>query len=490
MKTILAAAFMQETNRYCPGVTGLQDFANGSAYFDKDAILQAYKSSKSEMMACIHYFFDKPEYTVEPVCALSAAPGPVVAQDVWERVKDALVEAIRNTPKVDGIFLALHGAMVTEDYEDGEGELLEVVRELVGADVPIVAPLDLHANITKKMLQYADGLFPCDYYPHTDTYEAGIRAAECLYRTLEGQIRPVLCGCKLDMVFPYMPHEHPVFNPFLLEAQGMRGTGELIDVTICHGFFPADIYEQGVTVLAIANGDRELAQKTADSLGAKIFDARKELRRSYLTVDEAIERAKNSDTYPVVIADVADNPGAGATGDAPELLKKFIEHDVQDAVMAILFDPETVAMAEKAGVGNEVEVAIGGKRIPHITGGPVRCKAYVKAITDGRYRNRDKMYHGKLNNLGKTALLRIGGIYVVVTSVRMQALDLEVYRSVGIQPQDMKILAVKSTMHYRASFSNVSSVMLEVETPALAIQSPEAAPLEHSRRPIYPLDDI
>lgn len=490
MKTILAAVFSQETNRYCPGVTSLQDFANNSAYFDKESILRAYKNTKSEIMACVDYFSNKPEYTVEPVCALVAAPGPVVAQEVWERVKESLTEAIRKTPQVDGIFLALHGAMVTEEMEDGEGELLEVIRGLVGPEVPIVASLDLHANITKKMLQNADGLFPCDYYPHTDTYEAGERAADCLYRTLEGEIRPVLCGCKLDMVFPYMPHEHPAFHPFLAEAQGLRGTGDLIDVTVCHGFFPADIYEQGVTVLAVADGNQELAQKTADSLGAKIFAARKELRRDFLTVDEAIERAKNSDTYPVVIADVADNPGAGATGDAPELLKKLIEHDVQDAVLAILFDPETVAAAEKAGVGNEVEVAIGGKKIPHITGEPVRCRAYVKMITDGRYRNRDKMYHGRLNNLGKTALLQIGGVYVVVTSVRMQALDLEVYRSVGIQPQDMKILGIKSTMHYRASFSKVSSVLLEVETPALAVQSPEAAPLAHSRRPIYPLDDI
>ncbi len=490
MKTILAVCFNHETNRYCPGVTGLQDFADNAAYFDKDSILKAYNGVKNEVMAYINYFSDKADYTVEPVCALVAAPGPVVAQSVWERVRDSVLEAIRKTPKVDGILLALHGAMVTEHYEDGEGELMEAIRREVGESVPVMASLDLHANITGKMLTFADGLFPCDYYPHTDLYEAGQRAAECMYRTLEGEIRPVVCGCKLDMVFPYMPHEHPVFKPFLQEAQSLRGAGNLIDVTICHGFFPADIYEQGVTVLAIANDDRELAQNTADTLGTKIFAARRELRRNFLTADEAIAQAKSSDAYPVVIAEVADNPGAGATGDAPGLLKKFIEHDVQDVAMAIMFDPETVAAAEKAGVGNEVEVSIGGKVIPEITGGPVRCKAYVKVITDGKYRNRDKMGHGRVCNLGKTALLQIGGVQVIVTSVRMQTYDLEVYRSVGIQPQDMKILAVKSTMHYRASFSNVSSVMLDVETPALAIQSPEAAPLAHSRRPIYPLDDI
>jgi len=490
MKTILAACFNHETNRYCPGVTSLQDFANNTAYFDKAAILQAYRGVKNEVVAYMDYFSDKKDYTVEPVCSLVAAPGPVVAQSVWESVRDSILTAIRNTPKVDGILLALHGAMVTECFEDGEGELLEVLRREVGADVPILASLDLHANITRKMLQYADGLFPCDYYPHTDLYEAGLRAAECMHRTLAGEIHPVLRGCKLDMVFPYMPHEHPMFNPLLLEAQSLRGKGELLDVSICHGFFPADIYEQGVTVLAVADGNGELAQKTAEELGSKIFAARKELRRSYLTADEAIEQAKNSGTYPVVIAEVADNPGAGATGDAPGLLQKLIEHDVQGAAMATLFDPETVIAAEKAGVGNEVEVSLGGKTLPEITGSPISCKAYVKAITDGKYRNRDKMGHGRLCNLGKTALLQIGGVQVIVTSVRMQTYDLEVYRHCGIQPQDMKILAVKSTMHYRASFGNVSRVMLEVETPALAVQQPTSAPLAHSRRPIYPMDDI
>ena len=490
MKTILEAVFNHETNRYCPGVTGLQDFADNVAYFDGASVLRAYEGAKNEITAFVDTFADKAEYTLLPVAALVAAPGPVVAQEVWEKWKDTLLAAIEKSPKVDGILLALHGAMVTEAFEDGEGELLEAVRKAVGKDVPVIATLDLHANITPKMLQNADGLFAYEEYPHIDMYETGLRAAACMYRTLEGEIRPVICGCKLDLVLPYMPTAHPVFAPLFAEARSLRGMGNLIDVTICHGFFPADIYEQGVTVLAVADGDRELAQKTADALGAKVFAARRDLQRDFLTPDEAIQQAKNSDTYPVVIADVADNPGAGATGDAPGLLKKLIEYDVQDAAMAILFDPETVAAAERAGVGNEVEVSIGGKVLPEITGGPVRCKAYVKALTDGKYRNRDKMGHGRMCNLGKTALLQIGGVQVIVTSVRMQTYDLEVYRHCGIQPQDMKILAVKSTMHYRASFGNVASVMLDVETPALAVQSPVAVPLAHSRRPIYPLDDI
>jgi microcystin degradation protein MlrC len=311
-----------------------------------------------------------------------------------------------------------------------------------------------------------------------------------MYKTLEGQIRPVLCGCKLDLILPYMPTEHPVYAPFLAEAKSLWGKGNLIDVSICHGFFPADIYEQGVAILAVANGDAALAQKAADDLGAKMFAARGQLTRECLTPDEAVRQALHSESYPVVLADVADNPGAGASGDGVELLRKLLEYKADKVAVSSIFDPETVEIAEKAGVGSEIEIDLGGKMMPQFTGGPLHCRAYVKAISDGKYRIRDKVYQGRIANMGKTALLQIDGIYVIVNSVRVQTLDLEAYRSVGIQPQDMQILVTKSTIHYRASFSNVASVMLEVEAPALAVQQPTSAPLAHSRRPIYPLDDI
>ena len=490
MKTILTAAFVQETNRYCPGVSSRQNFIDYTAYNGKEEILRGYKDRRSDFGAMIRYFSGRENYDLIPIIAWIAAPGPVVEQSVWQMVCDTRLEAIKNTPKVDGILLSLHGAMVTENSEDGEGDLLEVLRRQVGDTVPIITSLDLHANITRKMLANADAFFPCEYYPHTDDYDAGLRAADCMRRTLEGQITPVMRCCKLDMVLPYMPHAHPAFAPLLAEAQSLRGKGNLIDVSICHGFFPADIYEQGVAVLAVADKDADLAQKTADVLGEKVFAARRDLRRTFLTPKEGVRQALQSESFPVVLADVADNPGAGASSDGTELLRKMIEMDVQDAVVATIFDPETVAKAEEAGVGNEVEIDLGGKVVPQITGGPIRCKAYVKMLTDGKYRNRDIMNTGRIVNTGKTALLKIGGIYVIVASVRVQCYDLEVYRSVGIRPEDMKILVVKSTIHYRTSFGNVASAMLDVEAPALAPQCPEAMPLAHSRRPIYPLDDI
>ncbi len=490
MKTILTAEFKHETNRYAPGITDFAEYERRNAVFGEAAVRERFAGAKNETTAFFHFFADKEDYEIIPVLAMNAAPGPVVEQSVWQTVADRLVEAIEKTPKVDGLLLSLHGAMATEDYEDGEGELLEVLRNKVGKDVPIIVSLDLHANITQKMVDNADGLFPFDYYPHTDMYETGLRAAKCMFRTLEGEVRPILRWSKLDVILPYMPTEHPAYRPFLTQTHNHRENGKMIDLGICHGFFAADIYEQGVAVLAVADGDADLAQQAANDLGKQIFAARKQLRRSFYTPEEAIRLAMESDTYPVVLAEVADNPGSGGSTDAVTLLKTLIEMGAQDVAMAVVYDPEVVAIAEKAGVGATIHVELGGKLAPQITGGPLECDAYVKVITDGNYRNRDKMSQGLLTKFGKCALLCIGTIQVIVCSTRTQPWDLEVYRHCGIQPQDIKILVVKSAAHFRASFSTVSKRILDVETPALAPQNPEMLPLARCRRPIYPLDDI
>lgn len=490
MRTILTAEFRHETNRYAYGITDMQAYRQRNAVFGEAAVRQQFAGAENEMTGFDDYFADVPGYQVVPVLAMNASPGGVVAQSVWELVKDSLLEAIDQTPQLDGLLLCLHGAMVTEELEDGEGELLQILRQRLGTNVPIVATLDLHANVTEKMIRNVDAFFAYDYYPHTDLYETGKRAARCMHRALEGEVSPVTAYCKLDMMLPYMPTENPTFAPFLAQALKMREKGKLIDVTICHGFFASDIYEQGVAVLAVADGDVQLAQKTADELGAQIFSARKQLRREFLSVQEAVAQALSSTQFPVVLADVSDNPGSGGSVDSTALLRELIKQDAQDAAVSVIYDPETVQQAKEAGIGNRISVQLGGKIAPEVTGGPICCDAVVKALTDGKFRNQGKMWHGVQMNFGDCALLQIGGVLVIVCSVRAQPLDLEVYRHCGIQPEKMKILMVKSAAQFRASFGTIAAQILDVQAPALAPQNPQALPLSHSRRPIYPLDDI
>lgn len=489
MKTIICAQFKQETNRYAKGVSGLKEYSQREYLFGEAAIREHFWGTESEMGG----FFDTLDpcdCRLIPVLALNASPGPVTAQMIWQQVADSLLAAIDEQTCVDGILLALHGAMVTEEMEDGEGELLELLRRKVGEHVPIMSSLDLHAHVTAKMIKNATALFPYDYYPHTDGYATGIRAARCMWDTLQGKVRPVMKWKKLDMIFPYVPTAGEHFAPLLKQAQTWREEGTLIDATICHGFFAGDIYEQGAAVVTISDNDPELAQTLADQLGAKVWASRKLLDRHFYDAQEAVRLAMEATEYPVVLADVADNPGSGATTDSVLLLQKLVEAGAQDAAIAVIYDPDVVQQSRKAGVGATIRVALGGKIAPEITGGPYHCKAVVEKLTDGCYRNRDEMNRGLCMHFGDCALLRIDGVQVIVCSAHSQPYDLEIYRHCGIAPENMKILVVKSAAHFRASFGTVAKAIYDVETPALGPMRPQALPLAHSRRPIYPLDEM
>lgn len=490
MKTIICGQFKQESNRYAKGVSGLKEYEEREYLFGEDALREAFQGAKNELGGFFDVLDKEPECRLIPVLALNASPGPVTAQSIWQQVADTLLAAIDREPSVDGVLLALHGAMVTEEMEDGEGELLALIRQKVGPDVPIVTSLDLHANVTEKIMANATALFPCDYYPHTDFYEAGVRAAQCIWGSVTGAIRPVMRWKKLDMIFPYVPTASEAFAPLLKKAQHWRDSGRLLDATICHGFFAGDIYEQGAAVLTVADGDAPLAQTLADALGAEVWAARKQLDRQFLMPQEAVKLALQAEEYPVVLADVADNPGSGATTDSVVLLRHLLEAGAEDVAFAVIYDPQVVEQAWQAGIGAQIEVDLGGKLAPEITGGPLHCTAYVEKLTDGCFRNRDRMNKGVLMLFGNCAVLRIGGIRVIVCSNHAQPYDLEIYRHCGIRPEEMKVLVVKSAAHFRASFGTIAKQIYDVETPALGPMRPQMLPLAHSRRPIYPLDDM
>ena len=261
MKHIICGQFKQETNRYAAGVSDEKAYRNREYYFGEDAVRAFAKGTKGEMGGFFDVLDSKEDCRLIPVMALNASPGPVTGQAVWDQVAEALLETIKTVPSVDGVLLALHGAMVTEQMEDGEGELLQRIRALVGPDVPIIASLDLHANITAKMVEHATALFPCDYYPHTDFYETGMRAAQTMWKAVNQEITPVMRYRKLDMLFPFVITDMGPVVPLLRKAQSLREAGTLVGASICHGFFHSDIHELGAAVLAIADDDGDLAQK-------------------------------------------------------------------------------------------------------------------------------------------------------------------------------------------------------------------------------------
>lgn len=488
MKKIICGQFKQETNRYAPGVSDERAYRNREWFWGEEAIRAHYLSERTELSG----FFDELDICEDcqliPIMALNASPGPVTAQGVWEQVVDGLLVAIDEQPKVDGVLLALHGAMVTEDMEDGEGELLQRLRQRLGPDVPIVTSLDLHANVTKLMIENATALVSYDYYPHTDCYETGRRAAKIIWQTITGVAKPVMCWHKLSMLFPFVNTDSGPVVPLLKKAQALRETGELMSASICHGFFHSDIYDLGACVLTVADGDANLAQKHADELSEDIWNIREQLMREFYSPEEAIRLALEIENGPIVLADVADNAGSGATMDSVMLLRKLLDMGAADVAFAAVCDPQVVRQAKQAGIGATIQAELGGKQAPELTGGPICSTAVVEKLTDGCFYNQGEMRHGLKVNFGDCALLRIDGVQVIVCTNHEQPYDLEIYRHFGIEPKKKKILVVKSAVHFRADFKKIAERILDVETPALGCMRPQMLPLAHCKRPIYPLD--
>ena len=490
MKTIICGQFKQESNRYSPGISDKKAYQEREYLWGENEVKAHFVNTKTELGAFFDGLEPYEECQLIPVMALNASPGPVTAQSVWEQVAQEMLEAIDAQSQVDGVLLALHGAMVTEEMEDGEGQLLQQLRKRLGPDVPIVATLDLHANITTCMIENATALVSCDYYPHTDFYDIGLRAAKILWQAVTGEAKPVMAWHKMNMLFPSVITDRGPIVPLLKKTQSLWETGQLMSASICHGFFRSDIYELGAAVLTVADGNVQLAQSCADEIAEDIWSVKEDLMRKFFSPEEAIKLAMEAETGPIVLADVADNPGGGATMDSVVLMSRLLEMGATDVAIAAICDPQVVQQAKQAGVGATIQVELGGKQAPKVTGGPVCCTAVVENLVDGRFHNEGPMFHGLLMNYGDTALLQVNGLQVIVCSNHAQPYDMGIFYHCGIDPAEKKILAVKSAVHFRAHYKTIAKQILDVETPALACMRPQMLPMEHCRRPIYPLDDL
>lgn len=472
MKKILVAQFKHETNSFCPAPADMTAYRNrvwdvGQEMFDKQ------RGLGTELGGFLAVLENRGDIQLIPSVSAEATPSGPVTAEVYEAVRGYLAAALEEHGPVDGVLIAFHGAMVSDGHDDGEGDLLEWLRSLVGWEIPVVASMDLHANVTAKMARCATALVPYENYPHTDMYETGCKAAQIMADTLDGKLVPKMAYRRIPFLLPLFPSDYPEMQALYREAAECQNRPGACSVRFTHGFFPADIEEMGMTVMAVADGDQALADELADRLEKKICDSLDTLKREYPELDEALDRAILPGEGPVVLADASDNPGAGGLGDTTHLLRRVLERGITGSAVAAITDPESVAACERAGVGAEVELQLGGGSDSTYSGGPLQVKAYVKKLTDGKYHYKGRMHRGLLMWMGKAAVVEIAGNTVIIASMPKQHLDLEVFRSHGICPEEQKILVTKSAVHYRASYGTVAREMIALALPGYASPLPE-----------------
>ena len=475
-----------ETNTFSPVITTIDNFKKGS-YHRGDEIIEAFQGTRTITGG----FLDVAEQlNLQPVPLLwtFATPSGMVDQAAYQTLKTEFLTLLQNAGELDGILLDLHGAMVTEELEDAEGDLIEAVREKVG-ETWIVTTLDLHANITDKMAHYSDVIIGFDTYPHVDCYERGFEAGQLLFGMNRGNVQPMMAYRQLPLLTS-PPAQCTMKLPMtdvidaLHELETERG---IVTATLSMGFPFADITDAGVSVLVTSNGDMALAETHADRFAAKIWEMREQFTFNLHSVEAAIEIANQTDGNPIVLADGADNPGGGGPCDGTTILQKFIEANVQDAVIAVIADPESVSRTVNAGVGNSVQLNVGGKTDTQ-HGAPVTVTGSIKTLSDGRFTLKGPMGRGTAGNMGRTAVVQVGGIEIILTERRIQPYDAQVLRSVGIEPTTRKLIALKSAVHFRANYTPIAHQILDVDTPG--VHSPNLFSYDYQklRRPIYPLD--
>ncbi len=466
LKKVLIGEFKHETNIFCSVPTTKADYEARSLKYGEN-IISYFEGKKVELGGIIEACRQN-ELEILPVIAANASPGGIVSSDFFEHVKEELFEAIDQIDDLEGIILSLHGAMVTEDTRDGDGELLMALREKTGPDVFIVATLDLHANLTSAMIQAADVLFPYDSYPHVDYYDRGFEAGNCMAKLLSGKIRPFMKARWLPILVPALTTLLEPMASLNDRSRDWEERDSAINVTIVHGFPWGDTENSMLSVLVTTNSDETLAEEILQDMDKAISERTGEFVSSSIPTTDAVRRAMNSENGPVVLAEEADNPGGGAPCDGTFLLSELIARNVCNAALAVIVDPETVAKAISVGVGNRGSFLLGGKvEDSKINGISLEVSASVKTISDGVFTNKGPMANKLVNRLGRTVVLEIGGIDVIVSEQRVQPWDPEIFRRHGIEPTEKQILAVKSAAHYRAAFSKFAAEMINVTTPGL-----------------------
>jgi microcystin degradation protein MlrC len=468
MTRIAVGAFLHETNTFAPTRATYDDFVHGGGWPS-----MAHGADVLKVMRNINVglagFVEAAEangWELVPTISAAASPSARVTKDAFERVMKEMVDGIAAAGPIDAVYLDLHGAMVTEHYDDGEGETLARVRKVIGKDLPLVVSLDLHANVSPEMMEHADALIAYRTYPHIDMADTGRACARHLALMLKTKAHFAKAFRQLPFLIPISwqcTNDQPTKG--IYQKLAALESDAVPTLSFASGFPAADFRDCGPSVFAYGRTQAD-ADAAADKLVALVESHEDDFDGRIYSPDDgvrlAMELAKSA-TRPIVIADTQDNPGAGGDSDTTGMLRALVRNKASGAT-GVIYDPQSASAAHAAGVGATVTLDLGGKS--GISGdAPYKESFVVEKLSDGRFVATGPYYGGRDMDMGLSACLRIGDIRVVVGSYKAQLADQSMYRYVGIEPTEQKILVNKSSVHFRADFEPIAEKLLICAAP-------------------------
>jgi microcystin degradation protein MlrC len=490
---LLIAMMQHETNTFSPVPTPLERFGRGRSLPRGADAIAAFRGTGSAMGGFIEIADQAGAEIVAPIAANAWPSGPVEDR-AYRVITDAICEEV-SRGGFDGIMLDLHGAMVTESLEDGEGALLKRIRAIDGK-TPIAVSLDMHANLYADIVENTTVVAGYRTYPHVDMRESGLRAGSILLRAIRGEVRPTMAWGNAPML-PHVMKQGTFENPNkALQARCAEMTAEgALAASLFTGFPHADIRNAGLSAVVVTDGDKALAERLRDELLGQAWRDRREFVFRIEPLAQSVARAKAMEKPagegPVMLLDHHDNCASGGTMDTTAVLAEILRQDLRDVVVFAIFDPAAVKQAIAAGIGATVTLSIGGKmKMPAIAAAspPIEVTGRVKVISDGRFRNRGPMGAGVETNMGPSVVLDTGPAEIVMISNHVEPYDLNCFLSLGIDPLQKKYVMLKSRIHWRAGFGQIARAIVECAGVGVCTSDYGQLSFRKVRRPIYPLD--
>jgi microcystin degradation protein MlrC len=478
---LFAATLATETNTFSPLPTSIEGYKEG-------VWLRPGEHPDDAPRMCTATLFvarqraAKENFTLIEGSCFAASPAGTTNRADYETMRDEILEQLKQALPLDGVLLGLHGAMVAHGYDDVEGDITERARQIVGPNTVIGVELDPHCHLTLKRLRNADITILYKEFPHTDVVDRAEDLLTLVLRTIRKEIKPTQALYDARQIGSY-PTTLPLMRAFVDRMSAMEGKNGILSISIGHCFPYADVPEMGGRILVITDNNKALADHLATEIGEEFVSMRGRTAPDYLETDQAITTGLASNAFPVVMADPADNAGGGAPSDNTTILKRLIERDVQDACLGPIWDPIAVRLCFDAGLGATFNLRFGGKIGP-TSNTPVDAQVTVIGLARDCYQS----FGPAQAELGDCAAIRIGGVEVVLETKRNQALGLELFRNVGIEPTEKKLVVVKSTNHFMAAYGPIAKKVLYIDADGPIPRDYRKIPYTRINRPIWPLD--
>ena len=486
-KRVAIGGFYQESHSFSPAPATLEEFEactllRGPMVFEQLGAMNHEVAGVLEVLA---------EHKCLPlVYGATSASGMPLRKACYDSLRAEYLDSLRSVLPVDGVVMTMHGAMVAEHIDDATGDLISAVREIVGPDTPITVSLDLHANVTRRMVAASDALIGYHTAPHIDQKDTGARAAHIMQHLLDGG--------KVSQAYRSIPMIVAAENGQTTHGPYSETMDQAIEAETRSGFLSASVFsvqpwldlpEMGSSVIVITDGDSEAAGAEAQRLADELWNRREAFEPDLMPLENAIDRALSSSDGPFIFSDSSDAPSSGAPGDSTILLRALLDREAQLPVYMNIVDPQAVRRAETVGVGQTSAVTVGATFTDQFYK-PVTFTGTVRALFDGKFRFKGPGFHGVTFDMGKTAVWVVGGIHLVAMERGVLQWDPELYRCVGLEPADARIVVAKSPAAFRAAYTELAHEIINIDTPGVCSPNLRSFPWSRVSRPIYPLDSF